>query len=300
MNPTRVIVRPRRGFTLIELLVVIAIIAILIGLLLPAVQKVREAAARMKCQNNLKQIGLALHGYHDEHNRLPPGGSGPNIGGFVASPGMTGSIGYMVYILPQVEQDSVFRQMNTTVNYDQPPNAAVAPLLIPVYQCPSGAVTDSGYISGKTHHYPGVAGPKGTNPQTGTAYNTNGGTHGGLSHHGVLGPNTKVTLTGITDGTSNTLVVGELSWKDANCYRPWTRGWDSDAMAASKNVVNALNTTPYNNSNNFNDVSFGSMHTGGANFLLADGSVRFVRESIDMNAYRAAASRDGGESLGLN
>jgi prepilin-type N-terminal cleavage/methylation domain-containing protein/prepilin-type processing-associated H-X9-DG protein len=291
---------PRVGFTLIELLVVIAIIAILIGLLLPAVQKVREAAARIKCANNLKQLGLALHAYHDTYTRLPPGGSGPNIGGFVASPGMTGSIGYTVYILPQVEQDPVFRQMNTTVNYNQPPNDTTAPLLIPIYQCPSGLVTESALVTGKTHHYPGVAGPKGTNPQTGVTYTTTGGTQGGISHHGVLGPNTRITLVGITDGTSNTLMVGELSWKDANCYRPWTRGWDSDAMASSKNVTNPMNSTPYNGSSNFNDVSFGSMHPGGANFLLADGSVRFVQQSIDMDTYRAVASRDGGESLGLN
>jgi prepilin-type N-terminal cleavage/methylation domain-containing protein/prepilin-type processing-associated H-X9-DG protein len=291
---------PRRGFTLIELLVVIAIIAILIGLLLPAVQKVREAAARAKCQNNLKQIGLALHGYHDVNDRLPPGGSGPNIGGFVASPGMTGSIGYTVYILPQVEQDNVFRQMNTTVNYNQPPNDATAPFLVPIYQCPSAEVIESALGAGKTHHYPGVAGPKGTNPQTGSAYTVTGGSHGGISHHGVLGPNTRVRLLGMTDGTSNTLMVGELSWKGANCYRPWTRGWDSDAMASSKNVLHPLNAVAYNGSNNFNDVSFGSQHSGGANFLLGDGSVKFVPQSIDLNAYKAAASRDGGEVLGLN
>jgi prepilin-type N-terminal cleavage/methylation domain-containing protein/prepilin-type processing-associated H-X9-DG protein len=290
----------RRAFTLIELLVVIAIIAVLIGLLLPAVQKVREAAARMKCTSHLKQIGLALHNYHDGNNRLPPGGSGPTIGGFAAAPGMTGSIGYTVYILPYVEQDNVYRQMNTTVNYDQSPNLIAAPYLIPIYQCPSAVVTESGLVTGKTFHYPGVAGPKGINPQTGQSYNMTNGTQGGVSHHGILGPNSRVTLTGITDGTSNTFLVGELSWKDANCYRPWTRGWDSDAMAATKNLVNPLNTVPYNGSNNFNDVSFGSQHSGGANFLMADGSVRFVQQSIDLNVLKAAASRDGGEILGLN
>jgi prepilin-type N-terminal cleavage/methylation domain-containing protein/prepilin-type processing-associated H-X9-DG protein len=293
----------RGGFTLIELLVVIAIIAILIGLLLPAVQKVREAAARMKCSNNLKQIGLALHSYHDANNRFPPGGTGPNVGPFVAPVGMTGSIGYTVYILPYEEQDNVFRQMNTAVDYNQDPNLAVAPLLIPIYQCPSAVITESTYVTGKTNHYQGVAGPKGTNPQTGQPYAATNptGLHGGFSNQGVLGPNTRVTIGAITDGTSNTLLVGELSWKDANCYRPWTRGWDSDAMAASKNVTNPMNAVPYNGSSNFNDVSFGSQHAGGgANFLLADGSVRFLRQSIDINAYKAAASRDGGETLGLD
>jgi len=299
--------RRSHGFTLIELLVVIAIIAILIGLLLPAVQKVREAAARMKCQNNLKQIGIALHAYHDANNRLPPGGSGiatnaergPDLG-------MTGNLGYTFYILPYVEQAPLYGLGSATVDYNATPNSTIlAPTKLSMYLCPSGQVEDAaGSPAGKAGHYMGVMGPRGTNPATNAAYNAvttpTAASHGAVSRQGILGPNTRVTLTGITDGTSNTLMVGEISWKDANCYRVWTRGWDGNASGMAKNVVNPINATPYNGSNNFNDVSFGSPHTGGANFLLGDGSVRFVNQSITLANYLAAASRDGGETLSLN
>src|SRR6188472_1938620 len=107
-----------RGFTLIELLVVIAIIAILIGLLLPAVQKVRDAAARAKCQNNLKQIGLALHGYQDANNQMPPGATGASFSTLKAETGRGGSIGYTVYILPYVEQAALYSGVNLNANYN--------------------------------------------------------------------------------------------------------------------------------------------------------------------------------------
>jgi prepilin-type N-terminal cleavage/methylation domain-containing protein/prepilin-type processing-associated H-X9-DG protein len=285
----------RRGFTLIELLVVIAIIAILIGLLLPAVQKVREAAARMKCQNHLKQFGIALHAYHDSNNRLPPGGAGPTAAPFTT---LGGSLGFQFHILPYVEQQNLYNSGSITTNYDVAPNLALASTLVPIYQCPSGVVTDSQNTSqpGKTTHYYGNMGPKGTNPTTNAAYNySNTGGHGGFGTQGVLSVNSQIRLTDITDGTSNTFMVGEISWAKANVYRPWHRGWDGSAMGSAKNVVNAINTVPYNNSNNFNEVSFGSQHSGGANFALSDGSVRFITDSVNMAAYLAAASRDGGE-----
>jgi prepilin-type processing-associated H-X9-DG protein len=284
---------------LIELLVVIAIIAILIGLLLPAVQKVREAAARMKCQNHLKQFGIALHAYHDTNNRLPPGGSGPASGSFVS---LGGNLGFQFHILPYVEQQNLYTSGSITANFDVAPNLALASVVVPIYQCPSAPVTDSQNTSqpGKTIHYYGNMGPKGTNAATNTAYNySNTGGHGGFSLQGVLSVNSQVRLTDINDGTSNTFMVGEISWQKANTYRPWHRGWDGSAMGSAKNVVNAINTAPYNGSNNFNEVSFGSQHSGGANFALADGSVRFVTDGVSMAAYLAAASRDGGEIGGL-
>src|SRR5262245_55737101 len=113
--------RPRRAFTLIELLVVIAIIAILIGHLLPAVQKVREAAARMKCQNNLKQIGLAVHSFHDQRGHLPPASSGGTFGTLVAQAGEAASNGYTVHILPHIEQDNIYRPSHLPLAYSAAP-----------------------------------------------------------------------------------------------------------------------------------------------------------------------------------
>jgi prepilin-type N-terminal cleavage/methylation domain-containing protein/prepilin-type processing-associated H-X9-DG protein len=294
----------RRGFTLIELLVVIAIIAILIGLLLPAVQKVREAAAAAKCKNNLKQIGIGLHNYHGAQNYLPPGDDT-----------RTG-YSFQVFILPYIEQDNLYAQMKvpTATNYTVGVPAAMTP--VSMYLCPSCLFLQSTYgaeiINGQANyvtHYLGVGGPKGTNPQTGTAYTMltkySDGTavdnsQGGYAAQGVLGRDSRVKLTDITDGTSNTFMVGELSSNTANSYRSYIRGHCCSNDSQSKNVINAIGSTPYNGSNNYNDISFNSNHTGGgAHFLMADGSVRFLTPSLPMNVYLSAASRDGGEPLQL-
>jgi len=315
----------RRGFTLIELLVVIAIIAILIGLLLPAVQKVREAAARMKCSNNLKQLGIALHAYNDTHGNLPPGAQGtvpsPANPATTVAPGTS----WLVLILPQLEQDNVYKLYDFTLPYSSSAstlatgsNLAIGNIKIASYQCPSGSTALSGNSSeaygGTTNystHYYGVMGPSGTATVGGVnfTYNTtSAGGNGAYSNDGVLITTTassylKVRITDITDGTSNTLMTAERSYNEnpAVCggtvnsgYRSWIRGQNGGSGAA-KNVVNPINSTCYNGSSNFNDISFGSNHTQGANFGFGDGSVRFVRQSIDLNTYKALASRSSGE-----
>jgi prepilin-type N-terminal cleavage/methylation domain-containing protein/prepilin-type processing-associated H-X9-DG protein len=288
----------RRGFTLIELLVVIAIIAVLIGLLLPAVQKVREAANRSKCQNNLKQVALALHNYHDVYRVFPPG----------VQKGTGNLLSFHVYILPYLEQNDLFKQFNLSVQYDNATNLALGLILVPNYICPSSNQLYTQYGSGEwvgnamtyTTHYYGVAGPLGTNPATGGQYAFLTTNQGNEATQGVLGMGSRVRLLDIIDGTSSTFLLGEMSWDKANYYRVWTRGTYSDSQdrdtTCCRNVANALNSTPYNSSDNANNTSFGSQHAGGgANFAMADGSVQWIVASINLGTFLSLASRDGGE-----
>jgi prepilin-type N-terminal cleavage/methylation domain-containing protein/prepilin-type processing-associated H-X9-DG protein len=310
----------RRAFTLIELLVVIAIIAILIGLLLPAVQKVREAAARMKCSNNLKQIALALHNYHDSFGGCPRAGKRSN------------ELSWHVYVLTFIEQDNLYRQFRFVAGAFNGPPGNRGPLKnelafnkISVYHCPSCPIdkmqlnpphfaNPPELVNGEapfTTNYYGIMGPKGTNPATGQPYLfDNVGPHGGFARQGIFmrdtvipnpvtGPEIGNRFATITDGSSNTLMVGEISWFNnvtGTRYRSWVRGCDTAPVCAgSRNVVNAINAPSIAL---FNDIAFGSQHPGGANFALGDGSVRFIAQTIPLGTYRALASCDGGEVVG--
>jgi len=300
--------RRPHGFTLIELLVVIAIIAILIALLVPAVQKVREAAARTQCINNVKQLGLGLHAYHDTNKSLPAGAYTATTAVPATTPGTT----WMVRVLPYVEQTAVYNQYNQTLPYNNAANLPVGNFLVPIYQCPSGSQQLSGngseVANGQTNystHYYGNMGPTVSAVLGGTTYTyttSNVGTNSAASIHGPLGVNTKVRLTDIVDGTSNTILVGEISVNQIaplypnNGYRSWCRGQNGGA-GASKNVSYKINDPAggYNGSNNFNDMAFASNHTGGCTILLGDGSGRFVSDSVDLNVLKAMASKDGRE-----
>ncbi len=315
--------RKSRGFTLIELLVVIAIIAVLVALLLPAVQQARESARRSQCKNNLKQIGVALHDYMGTHRVLPMGGM---ING--------NDLSWHVFILPQVDQQALFDRIDFNAdgggsagNWDAGnANGAIAlgPVRVPGYFCPSSNKEyENGSTTLYTTHYYGIQGPKrdlvypcmtsgATTYTPPTAY---AGeclmlpaaltAHGGYATKGAMSRISRVSDRDITDGMSNTLLVGEisnhktLSGADMVGYRKWYRGAEGSASGGSKNVTYPINSTTYNGATNFNDISLGSNHTGGAQVLLGDGVVKFFSENIDMNLLLGAASRDQEESISL-
>ncbi len=291
------------GFTLVELLVVIAIIGILIALLLPAVQAAREAARRMQCSNNMKQLGLALHMYHDAHQVFPP--AGIKVNGKYRG-------GWSVAILPHSEQSEVQELLAfPKYHYYSDPNKSAAMIPVPMFLCPSQGDTHTQHfrVSGKTKeqyqgqdpytiHYQAVAGPT---PTTTENYPVDPSTGNGVfAVGGVIYRDSKISVRDITDGTSKTYLVGELSWGKSSVFRLWTRGCTTFDCASSKNMAYGINLGEYATylNGSFNDCGFGSEHPGGANFTMADGSVQFVSEDTFLGILKKTASRNEGEMLG--
>lgn len=297
----------RNGFTLIELLVVIAIIAILIGLLLPAVQKVREAAARTKCTNNLKQIGLGFHNFHSAYERFPPGfiSRATSTDGDSIGPGW----GWGTMLLPYLEQENLYRQIDLTRGIEDPANAAARVQVVNLFLCPSDtpvaptfmAVTEDGspICEIAFANYVGMAG---TYEASGYA-DTNNGV---LLRDRTLQMK-GIRLTDITDGSSNTLFAGERASKQSP-MTTWT-GAVTEAIAPplvpsyheEESPVYVLSNTgeiadarvPNNPFGHVEDNN--SRHTSGVNFLYGDGSVRFLRETIAPQTWVALGTRNGGE-----
>jgi prepilin-type N-terminal cleavage/methylation domain-containing protein/prepilin-type processing-associated H-X9-DG protein len=267
----------RRGFTLIELLVVIAIIAILIALLLPAVQMAREAARRINCVSNLKQIGIALHGYHDNHNTFPSGGwiyltTMPNT--------INMNMGWSAAVLPWLEQQPLYSQLNQSVIYDAPANSTAGYTVLNIYLCPSeprktywNATPGDVYLSADAD-YGGMYGPRGLgNP----AFTNNPPT-------GPMIFDQPIALSQITDGSSQTIQVGE----DPEAIDAmWISGHNIFDQSAP---INARPPSEYGE-------ELTSQHPGGVNTLFCDGSVHFLKNQTNPTPLAALCTRALGEVL---
>jgi prepilin-type N-terminal cleavage/methylation domain-containing protein len=296
----------RRAFTLIELLVVIAIIAILIGLLLPAVQKVRDAAARTQCQNNLHQMGVAMHAYAGANDsRLPAGFTSKpaTVNGDGLGPGW----GWAAELLPYVEQDNLYRQINPKVDILDPMHAGVRTTPLKVFRCPS-----DNPAGGDTFEVVGESGPLGR--VAFANYVAVGGTYevSGFpdTNTGPFLRNSTHRITDVSDGTSNTLFVTErqsrrspmTTWVGGvtGAHNPplnpafEEEGPPTFVLTQTGDVAEAR--TPNNKLGHVEDAN--SNHSGGVLGLFGDGSVRFIRNSIDPFTWTGIGTRSGGEVLG--
>jgi len=308
--------RHAAAFTLVELLVVIAIIGTLVGLLLPAVQSARESARQTACNSNQRQLGLALHAYHDAMKAFP---AQPSFG--------YAGVSWLFRILPYIEESSIYSKGDITLPAYSSNNGncnAVPTYRIAAFLCPSfsevRSTSNNDKPSGSTEkaftsHYVGNAGPTGTNPVTNVAYKKNPNLAGGFGDQACEGilplvpapassfPATPVSvgLKDVTDGTSNTLMVVELAWQDmAPGLRSWVRGslWGQESVTV-KNIANQMRSFVPTGATNFNNTSIGSQHPGGCTVTFADASTRFLSESVDLNSVLLPLASRGGTESGV-
>jgi prepilin-type N-terminal cleavage/methylation domain-containing protein len=310
-------VKSRAGFTLIELLVVIAIIAILVSLLLPAVQQAREAARRTECKNHMRQLGLALHMFHDTYRVFPASGW------TTAGPGNPDGkfVGWRPLTLPYIEQANMHKLYDFKVNWWEGTNTTLAGVTVPVYLCPSAPTRDGVTSAVAKSLRPAMTFPV---PLAGVDYEAIMGVqpssidpvkYNADNRFSVMHRNSRINFRDITDGSTNTIMVSEcagrpkvyqngkaipgasndqgITWADSE--GPFSfDGANADASLEGCLPANGC-SYPMNKRNNNEPYSF---HSGGGNFLFAAGQVQFLSENIDFMTFAALCTRGAGEVVG--
>ncbi len=325
-------VSKRRGFTLVELLVVIAIIGILVALLLPAIQAAREAARRTECSNNMKQIGIGLHNYHDTFRTYPLGSFNLRV------QWPSNGSNWRALILPFIEEKAVHDQLSFTATSHFMAGGAAGGnwlldnkildrLILDTYRCPSSVLPEIGGLNNShamNATYVGNQGCARPVPGGSSTRGTRDCGHGWSCNNGVLVPNECFNMADVTDGTSNTLMVAEQSstvsvqkinatsnyygaWYGSrhpnpmtgNCWDLWQTGTSClrYAINSYKDAPNA-NAVPHQARLMYrNNLLFNSEHPGGVMIVLCDGSVRFVSDSVNFTNFKRVACRYDGESV---